>query len=59
MLILLQVLDGQLGVLEVEVEALGDQVEQAVLNWSLDDLSRPFSRLSGLKQQLQHQAALR
>ncbi|XP_035467370.2 spectrin beta chain, non-erythrocytic 5 isoform X2 [Scophthalmus maximus] len=54
-----QVLEGQLKVLEVEVEALGDQVEQAVQNWSVEELSRPFSHLSSLNQQLQHQAALR
>ncbi|XP_069573815.1 spectrin beta chain, non-erythrocytic 5 [Brachyistius frenatus] len=54
-----QVLEGQLEVLEVEVEELGDQVEQACQNWSLEELSRPFSRLSSLNQQLQHQAALR
>jgi len=53
------VLEGQLEVLEVEVEELGDQVEQAVHNWSLEELSRPRSRLSSLNQQLQHQAALR
>lgn len=55
----LQVLEGQLEVLEVEVEELGDQVEQAVQNWSLEELSRPYSHLSSLNQQLQHQAALR
>uniref|UniRef100_A0A4W6DIZ9 Spectrin beta, non-erythrocytic 5 n=1 Tax=Lates calcarifer TaxID=8187 RepID=A0A4W6DIZ9_LATCA len=54
-----QVLEGQLEVLEVEVEELGDQVEQAVQNWSLEELSRPYSHLSSLNQQLQHQAALR
>ncbi|XP_078145742.1 spectrin beta chain, non-erythrocytic 5 [Centroberyx gerrardi] len=54
-----QVLEGQLEVLEVEVEELGDQVEQAVQDWSLEELSRPYSRLSSLAQQLQHQAALR
>ncbi|KAG7215088.1 hypothetical protein INR49_011666 [Caranx melampygus] len=54
-----QVLEGQLEVLEVEVEELGDQVEQAVQNWSLDELNRPYSHLSSLNQQLQHQAALR
>ena len=58
-LVLLQVLEGQLEVLEVEVEELGHQVEQAVQNWSLEELSRPFSHLSSLNQQLQHQAALR
>lgn len=56
---LLQVLEGQLEVLQLEVEELGDQVEQAVQNWSLEELSRPHSRLSSLNQQLQHQAALR
>lgn len=55
----LQVVEGQLDVLEVEVEQLGDQVEQAVQNWSLEELSRPYSRLSSLKQELLHQAALR
>ncbi|XP_067469592.1 spectrin beta chain, non-erythrocytic 5 isoform X2 [Thunnus thynnus] len=54
-----QVLEGQLEVLEAEVEQLGDQVEQALQNWSLEELSRPYSRLSSLNQQLQHQAALR
>uniref|UniRef100_UPI0037E8FE98 spectrin beta chain, non-erythrocytic 5 n=1 Tax=Semicossyphus pulcher TaxID=241346 RepID=UPI0037E8FE98 len=54
-----KVLEGQLEVLEVEVEELGDQVEQAVQNWRLEELSRPYSRLSSLNQQLQHQAALR
>ncbi|XP_034530593.1 spectrin beta chain, non-erythrocytic 1 [Notolabrus celidotus] len=54
-----QVLEGQLEVLEVEVEDLGDQVEEAVQNWRLEELSRPYSRLSSLNQQLQHQAALR
>ncbi|KAM7376448.1 hypothetical protein PAMP_006181 [Pampus punctatissimus] len=54
-----QVLEGQLEVLEVEMEELGDQVEQAVHNWGLEELSRPYSRLSSLNQQLQHQAALR
>ncbi|XP_024910886.1 spectrin beta chain, non-erythrocytic 5 isoform X2 [Cynoglossus semilaevis] len=54
-----QVLEGQLEVLEVEVEELGEQVEQAVQKWSLEELSRPYSRLSSLNQQLQHQSALR
>ncbi|KAF7648029.1 hypothetical protein LDENG_00163000 [Lucifuga dentata] len=54
-----QVLEGQLEVLQVEVEALGEQVEQAVGSWSLEELSRPFSRLSSLNQQLQNQAGLR
>lgn len=59
MLNVLQVLEGQLEVLEVEVAELGHQVEQAVQNWRLEELSRPYGRLSSLKQQLQHQAALR
>ncbi|CAK6979040.1 spectrin beta chain%2C non-erythrocytic 5 [Scomber scombrus] len=54
-----QVLEGQLEVLEVEVDKLGDQVEQALQNWSLEELNRPYSRLSSLNQQLQHQASLR
>ncbi|XP_008275361.1 spectrin beta chain, non-erythrocytic 5 [Stegastes partitus] len=54
-----QVLEGQLEVLEVEVEELGDQVDQALQNWRLEELSRPYSRVSSLHQQLQHQAALR
>ncbi|XP_067336707.1 spectrin beta chain, non-erythrocytic 5 isoform X2 [Channa argus] len=54
-----EVLEGRLEVLEGEVEMLGDQVEQAVQNWSLEELGRPYSRLSSLNQQLQHQAALR
>ncbi|XP_010783209.1 spectrin beta chain, non-erythrocytic 5-like, partial [Notothenia coriiceps] len=53
-----KVLEGQLEVLEVEVEELGDQVDQAEQNWSLEELSRPYSRLRSLNQQLQHQAAL-
>ncbi|KAF3845474.1 hypothetical protein F7725_008637 [Dissostichus mawsoni] len=44
---------------KVEVEELGDQVEQAEQNWRLEELSRPYSRLRSLNQQLQHQAALR
>lgn len=55
----LKVLEGQLEVLEVELQELSDQVELAVQNWSLEELSRPFSRLSSLNQQLQHQASLR
>ncbi|KAI4798393.1 hypothetical protein KUCAC02_022079, partial [Chaenocephalus aceratus] len=54
-----KVLEGQLEVLELEVEELGDQVDQAEQNWSLEELSRPYSRLRSLNQQLQHQAALR
>lgn len=54
-----QVLEGQLEVLKVEVEQLGDQVDQAIQKWKLDELRRPYSRLSNLSQQLQHQAALR
>lgn len=46
-------------VVQVEVEELGDQVEQALHNWSLEELSRPYRRLGSLNQQLQHQAALR
>lgn len=52
-------MEGQLEVLEVQVEELGDQVEQALQNWSLEELRRPYSRLSSVMQQLQHQAALR
>uniref|UniRef100_A0A3Q1IVH4 Calponin-homology (CH) domain-containing protein n=1 Tax=Anabas testudineus TaxID=64144 RepID=A0A3Q1IVH4_ANATE len=48
-----QVLEGQLEVVQVEMEELGDQVEQAVQNWSLEELSRPYSRLSSLNQQAQ------
>lgn len=55
----LQVLEGQLEVLEVEVDQLGDQVEKAVQIWSLEELNRPYSRLSSLHQQLQHQATIR
>ncbi|XP_077945298.1 spectrin beta chain, non-erythrocytic 5 isoform X2 [Gasterosteus aculeatus] len=54
-----QVLEGQLEVLEVEVEELGDQVEEAVHNWSLSELSGPHGRLGSLNQQLKQQAALR
>ncbi|XP_029350237.1 spectrin beta chain, non-erythrocytic 5 [Echeneis naucrates] len=54
-----QVLEGQLEVLEVEVEELGDQVTHAVQNWSLEELSRPYSHVSSLNKQLQHQSALR
>uniref|UniRef100_I3J096 Spectrin, beta, non-erythrocytic 5 n=1 Tax=Oreochromis niloticus TaxID=8128 RepID=I3J096_ORENI len=52
-------IEGQLEVLEAEVGALGDQVEQAIQNWGLEELSRPYSRISSLNQQLQHQAGLR
>lgn len=55
----MQVLQGQLEVVEVEMRELGDQVEKAVQNWSLEELSRPYSRLSSLNQELQHQATLR
>lgn len=58
-LVFVQVLEGQLEVLEAEVGALGDQVEQAIQNWGLEELSRPYSRISSLNQQLQHQAGLR
>ncbi|KAM4625618.1 spectrin beta chain, non-erythrocytic 5 [Polymixia lowei] len=54
-----QVLEGQLEVLEVELEELGDQVEQAVQKMGLEELSRPYSRLHSLGQQVQHQAARR
>lgn len=54
-----QVLEGQLEVLKVEVEQLGDQVDQAIQKWNLEELRRPYSQLSNLSQQLQHQAALR
>lgn len=52
-------LEGQLEVLKVEVEQLGDQVDQAIQKWNLEELRRPYSRLSNLSQQLQHQAAVR
>lgn len=56
---MLQVLEGQLEVLKVEVEQLGDQVDRAIQKWNLEELRRPYSRLSNLSQQLQHQAAVR
>lgn len=56
---MLQVLEGQLEVLKVEVEQLGDQVDQAIQQWNLEELRRPYSRLSNLSQQLQHQAVVR
>ncbi|XP_068195162.1 spectrin beta chain, non-erythrocytic 5 isoform X2 [Antennarius striatus] len=54
-----QVVEGQLEVLQMEVEDLGVQVEKAVQKWNLEELSRPYGRLSSLEQQLQHRAALR
>ncbi|CAN9501902.1 unnamed protein product [Ophioblennius macclurei] len=54
-----QVLEGRLEVLAVEVEELGERVEQAVRTWSLEELRRPYTHLSSLNQQLQHRAALR
>lgn len=45
--------------LQVEVEELGAEVEQALLDWGLEELCRPLSHLSSLNQQLQHVAALR
>ncbi|XP_056867453.1 spectrin beta chain, non-erythrocytic 5 isoform X2 [Takifugu flavidus] len=54
-----QVLEGKLEVLQMEVEELGAQVKEAVLNWSLEELRRPFGHVSSLNQQLQHLAALR
>lgn len=55
----LQVLEGQLEVLKVEVDQLGGQVDQAIQKWNLEELRRPYSHLSNLSQQLQHQAAVR
>ncbi|XP_029973399.1 spectrin beta chain, non-erythrocytic 5 [Salarias fasciatus] len=54
-----QVLEGRLEVLAVEVEELGERVEQAVHTWSLEELRRPYTHLSSLNQQLQHRATLR
>lgn len=54
-----QVLEGKLEVMQMEVEELGAQVKEAVPNWSLEELRRPFGRVSSLNQQLQHLAALR
>lgn len=54
-----QVLEGKLEVMQMEVEELGAQVKEAVRNWSLEELRRPFGHVSSLNQQLQHLAALR
>ncbi|XP_029982912.1 spectrin beta chain, non-erythrocytic 5 [Sphaeramia orbicularis] len=54
-----QVVEGQLEVLQVQLEDLGEQVEKAERKWRLEELSRPYSRVNSLNQQLQHQAALR
>ncbi|KAK0154564.1 Spectrin beta chain, non-erythrocytic 5 [Merluccius polli] len=54
-----QVLEGQLEVLGVQVEEVGHQVMQALQEWSLEELRRPWGRLQTMEQQLQHQAALR
>lgn len=45
--------------MQAEVEELGAQVEQALLDWGLEELCRPLSHVSSLNQQLQHLAALR
>lgn len=56
---LMEVLEGQLEVLQVEVEGLGEQVEEAIQSWGLEELRRPHSHLRTMAQQLQHQTALR
>ncbi|XP_076022140.1 spectrin beta chain, non-erythrocytic 5 [Genypterus blacodes] len=54
-----QVLEGQIEVLQVEVEGLGEQVEEVIRSLSLEELNRPYSHLRTMAQQLQHQTALR
>ena len=56
---LLQVLEGQLEVVENQVEELGEQVEEAIHDWHLEELNRPYMRISTQNTQLQHSAALR
>ncbi|XP_067099877.1 spectrin beta chain, non-erythrocytic 5 [Osmerus mordax] len=54
-----QVLEGQLEVVENQVEELGEQVEEAIHDWHLEELNRPYMRISTQNTQLQHSAALR
>ncbi|XP_057715583.1 spectrin beta chain, non-erythrocytic 5 isoform X1 [Corythoichthys intestinalis] len=54
-----QVLQAQLEVLQVEVDQIEDQVEQALLNWDLQELHIPVGHLQGLKHQLLQKAAHR
>ncbi|XP_010891275.2 spectrin beta chain, non-erythrocytic 5 isoform X2 [Esox lucius] len=54
-----QALEGKLDVLEAQVEELGDSVESAVCEWNLDEVKRPFSRVSSQMNQLQHQVKIR
>jgi len=56
---MVEVLEGQLEVLGVEVEEVGRQVKQALQELSLEELRRPWGRLQTLEQQLQHQTSLR
>ncbi|KAL0969732.1 hypothetical protein UPYG_G00231540 [Umbra pygmaea] len=54
-----QALEGTIEVLEAQVEELGDSVESAVHEWNLEEVNRPFSRISSLMSQLGHQAQVR
>ncbi|KAJ0009205.1 hypothetical protein NQD34_016620 [Periophthalmus magnuspinnatus] len=54
-----QVLMGRVEVLQSEVEALELQVEKAQRRWSLEELSRSYTRLENLSRELQHQAQTR
>lgn len=55
----MEVLEGQLEVFGVEVEEMGHQVKQALQEWNLEELKRPWNHLQTLEQQLQHQTTLR
>lgn len=59
LLCVLQAVEGQMEVLEAQVEELGDSVESAVHEWNLDEVNRPYSRISSQMSQLQHQAQVR
>uniref|UniRef100_A0A8C8K4M3 Spectrin beta chain, non-erythrocytic 5 n=1 Tax=Oncorhynchus tshawytscha TaxID=74940 RepID=A0A8C8K4M3_ONCTS len=54
-----QAVEGQMEVLEAQVEELGDSVASAIHEWNLDEVNRPYSRISSQMSQLQHQAQVR
>nr|XP_029543639.1 spectrin beta chain, non-erythrocytic 5 [Oncorhynchus nerka] len=54
-----QAVEGQMEVLKAQVEELGDSVASAVHEWNLDEVNRPYSRISNQMSQLQHQAQVR
>ncbi|CAB1331140.1 unnamed protein product [Coregonus sp. 'balchen'] len=54
-----QAVEGQMEVLEAQVEELGDSVESAVHEWNLEEVNRPYSRISSQMSQLQHHAQIR